>query len=152
MNANINSLDLRTVIEVTDSQTTAIKKIELDFTDRRFSNRLLKLIKRYSNMEDELKLKFASADGITDPIDKMIAVSDAEIEVLEEFKDNVNDVFGFDIVTELFGDCLPSVERYFEFFEALTPYVLESNKRENERIAAVKDKYGIDRIEKSGEE
>lgn len=148
----INNLSLKTEIEI---KGTAVnggenKKISVDFTDRRFSNRLLRLINRYSKIEDELVAKFEGIDEIEDEIERLLKTSDVEIEVLEDFKSNVNTVFGFDIVGELFGDCLPDIERYFEFFEVLTPYVVEATKKEQERVSAVKSKYSLDRVVKKG--
>lgn len=149
----IKNLNLGTEIEVEVpfSATGEKKKIVVDFTDRRFANKLLRLIQRYSNIGDELNEKFKGVDDIKDPIDKMLKCSDIEVEVLEEFKNSVDDVFGFKITDELFGKCLPSIERYFEFFECLTPYVIEANTREAERVKSIKSKYSLDRAGISNE-
>ena len=153
MSNSINSLCLKTQIEIkgTAGEDGKNKVISVDFTDRRFANRLLKLIHRYSNIEEEISNKFDGFDNIEDPIEKLLKFSDVEVEVLEDFKNGVNEVFGFDITKELFGDCLPNIERYFEFSDTLTPYVLESNRIENERISAVKSKYSLDRLNQAGE-
>lgn len=151
--AKIDSMCLKTEIEIGGSvgEDGKPKVISVDFTDRRFANRLLKLIHRYSHIEEELTAKFAGLDEIEDKFEKLMRISDVEIEVLEEFKDTVNGVFGFDITGELYGDCLPDIARYFELFEALTPYVVAANKVEQERVNDIKKKYGLDRIEQNAE-
>ena len=121
--------------------------IKLDFSDKRFVNKLLKLIKKYSNIEDELQREFSAVNNIEDPIDKLLAFSDIELKVLEDFKNDVNNTFNYDIVTKLFGDCVPAIERYFDLFESLAPFVELAKERENDVIEAINEKYSLNRIE-----
>ena len=123
--------------------------LKLDFSDKRFVNKLLKLIKKYENIEQELQVKFKSIENIEDPVDKLLAFSDIELEVLESFKDDVNDTFNFDLTGKLFGDCVPAIERYIDLFESLTPYIIEAKERENKVIEAINEKYGLNRVDDS---
>lgn len=142
---NIKSMNLKTEIQIGDNPENVIS---LDFSDRRFANRVLRLYNRYRNIEAELAAKFEGIDAIEDEIEKLLMYSDVEVELLEDFKKNINDTFGFDIVTKLYGDCLPQIDRYIELFESITPYVIESNRREHERVRLVQTKYNPDRIKK----
>ena len=71
-------------------------------------------------------------------LDKIIAYSDVEIDVLTEFRNDVDNTFGINICDELFGEgVLPEIERYFEFFEAISPVVAKAQKEQNEKIASI---------------
>jgi DNA-binding protein H-NS len=146
-NISIKDLSLTTEIEVSNG-----KKIKVDFTDKRFVNKLLKLIKRYSNIEQEIDEKVAEIEKIEDDLDKLIAYTDMEVEILTEFKDAVDKTFNAPVTTILFGDdTLPTVERYFELFEALLPYAQAAREKENNKIIQLNEKYGFNRINKDSD-
>lgn len=146
--ASIADLNLKTVIEIPNSvdENGKPQGIAIDFTDRRFANKIMHLIHRWNNIEGELTEKYKSIDEIEDEFERLMAISDAEVEVLEQFKSDVNEAFGCDIVGALYGDCLPSVERYAVLFDALTPYVIVANEQEQKRVSSVLGKYSADRI------
>ena len=98
--SNIKNLSLVQQIKIEGTEDV----LQLDFSDKRFINKLLKLIKKYENIEKELQLKFKTIEDIEDPVDRLLAFSDIELEVLESFKNDVNDTFNFDLTTKLFGD------------------------------------------------
>jgi len=141
---NIN-LNRATEVEIGD------KKIKLDFSDKRLLNKILKLMKKYQNIESEINTRVEEIEkneGMSD-LDKIIAYSDVEIDVLTEFRNDVDNTFGINICDELFGEgVLPEIERYFEFFEAISPVVAKAQKEQNEKIASIQQKYGLDRVAK----
>lgn len=144
--ANLNSLSLVTELKVDGLDET----LKLDFSDKRFVNKLLHLIKKYTNIEDTISDRLKELDNYEDELDKLVAFSDIETSILEEFKSDVNNTFNTDLTGALFGDCLPSIERYYDLFEQLLPYVAEAKKHENEAIKAINKKYGFERIASEG--
>lgn len=138
------TLNYATEIQVGD------KTLKIDFSDKRLTNKVLKLIKKYQNLDTEIKERIAEIekDESMDELDKLIAYSDVEVDILSEFKSDVDLAFNAPVTTILFGsDVVPEIERYFEFFEAITPIVKEVKEAENEKIVSIQKKYGLDRLE-----
>ena len=138
----LKSLDLTQKLTIEDSD----KCLEIDLSDKRFANRILKLVKRYQGIDGELKEKLAATEKIEDELDKMIAVSDVEVDLLESFKKDVDDAFGTNITEVMFGDCLPGVERYADLFETLTPVIQAYTSDEKKRVEALNKKYSLERV------
>ena len=118
----------------------------IDFSDKRIVNRVLHLVKKYDGIEEKLNEKYAELDKIEDELDKLIAFSDLEINVLEEFKKDVNDAFGMNIVDEIYGDALPGIEVYFSLFDKIKPFIEDSKKQESIAISELSKLYSLDRI------
>ena len=118
----------------------------IDFSDKRIVNRVLHLVKKYDGIEEKLNEKYAELDKIEDELDKLIAFSDLEINVLEEFKKDVNDAFGMNIVDEIYGDSLPGIEVYFSLFDKIKPFIEDSKKQESIAISELSKLYSLDRI------
>lgn len=118
----------------------------VDFSDKRIVNRVLHLVKKYDGIEEKLNEKYADLDKIEDELDKLIALSDLEISVLEEFKNDVNNAFGKNIVDEIYGDALPGIEVYFSLFDKIKPFIEENKKQESIAISELNKLYSIDRI------
>lgn len=117
-----------------------------DFSDVRFKSRLLHLMKRYQGIEQELLDKFKPLESIEDELDKTLAALDLKCEILEDFKNDINNVFQDNIVDKMFGEkCLPDIERYYPLFEQLTPIIKEALAEEDGIIADINKKYGLDR-------
>lgn len=144
-NNTIKDLSMVTKIQIEGTD----KFINVDFTDKRFVNRLLKLVKKYQNIENIIQEKVKELDTIEDELDKLIAYSDMETEILEGFKDDINKTFNADITTMLFGDCIPDIERYFPLFESIMPYVAAAKQQEMKLVDEVSKKYGINRLANS---
>lgn len=141
---NIN-LNRATEVEIGD------KKIKLDFSDKRLLNKILKLMKKYQNIEEEINDRVEEIEKKEDmsDLDKIIAYSDVEIDVLTEFRNDVDNTFGINLCDTLFGEgVLPEIERYFEFFEAISPIVQKAQKEQSDKIASIQQKYGLDRVAK----
>lgn len=118
----------------------------IDFSDKRIVNRVLHLVKKYNGIEEKLNEKYAELDKIEDELDKLIAFSDLEISVLEEFKKDVNEAFGMNIVDEIYGDALPGIEVYFSLFDKIKPFIEDSKKQESIAISELNKLYSLDRI------
>ena len=118
----------------------------VDFSDKRIVNRILHLVKKYNGIEEKLNEKYAELDKIEDELDKLIAFSDLEINVLEEFKKDVNEAFGMNIVDEIYGDALPGIEVYFSLFDKIKPFIEDSKKQESIAISELNKLYSLDRI------
>lgn len=143
-NTVIKSLNYATEIQVDG------KSLKIDFSDKALINRCLKLIKKYQNLDKAINNRIAEIEKDTtlEEIDKLIAYSDVEVDILSEFKMDVDRAFNAPVTTTLFGaDVIPEIERYFTFFEAITPIVQEVKTQENERITEIQKKYGLDRLE-----
>lgn len=177
-------------IELTAKGTE--EKIRVDFTDKRIVNKLLRLIKKYKNIDEYVAEKMKGVEEIIDAtieyiremgidiqdkselndeniekfladkvpenkkeevkkavenanFDIMLAASDAEIEILENFRDEVNDAFNANITGLMFGDTLPALELYIELFEAITPYIQKAKANENKMIQAINEKYNLNK-------
>lgn len=118
----------------------------VDFSDKRIVNRVLHLVKKYNDIDVKLNEKYAELDKIADELDKLIAYSDLEIGVLEEFKKDVNEAFGRNIVDEIYGDALPGIEVYFSLFDKIKPFIEDSKKQESIAISELNKLYSLDRI------
>lgn len=138
----LQNLNLTQKLTIEDSD----KCLEIDLSDKRIANRILKLVKRYQNIDVEIKEKLATAEKIEDELDKMIAVSDIEVDTLESFKKDVDEAFGTNITDVMFGDCLPGIERYTDLFETLTPLIQAYSADEKKRVEAINKKYSLERI------
>lgn len=118
----------------------------VDFSDKRIVNRVLHLVKKYNDIDVKLNEKYAELDKIADELDKLIAYSDLEIGVLEEFKKDINEAFGRNIVDEIYGDALPGIEVYFSLFDKIKPFIEDSKKQESIAISELNKLYSLDRI------
>lgn len=136
----IKNLSDRVEIKVEDTGEI----ISVDFTDKRFTNKLLHLVKRYRGLSSEIESKSNEiANSSDDDFEKLIKASDLEVEVLTDFKKDVDDTFNCDIVEKMFGDTLPDIAKYLPMFDAITPYIVASKKKEDAAIAEISKKYGI---------
>lgn len=124
------------------------KGLELNLADKRVINKLIHAQVHYAKGDKFMEEVYEKAKSIEDPLERLAYISDMELKFLTELKDIVNDIFGTDIVTPLFGDGVPSVEMYFVIFEALAPYIREAVKKQKEISQAITEKYGLDRLVK----
>lgn len=137
----IKSLSDRVEIQVENTGEV----ISVDFTDKRFTNKLLHLIKRYRALGAEIDSKTNEIlNSSDDDFEKSLKASDLEISVLTDFKNDVDNTFNCDIVEKMFGDTLPDIAKYLPMFDLITPYIIESKKKEDAAISEIAKKYGID--------
>lgn len=140
----IQNLSLATEIRIEGVEEPLV----IDFSDKRVTNKILHLIYKYENIEKELQEKIKALDSIESEFEKMLAFSDIEIGLLEEFKNDVDSTFNTNLTEKMFGKCLPAIERYYILFDKLIPCVNEAKTRETEAMQAIMEKYGVGRISK----
>lgn len=133
------------MLKIDENKVDEVLK-SVDFSDKRIVNRVLHLVKKYNDIDVKLNEKYAELDKIADELDKLIAFSDLEIDVLEEFKKDVNEAFGKNIVDEIYGDALPGIEVYFSLFDKIKPFIEDSKKQESIAISELNKLYSLDRI------
>lgn len=143
--------NLGRVLELNVEGTDRVLRI--DFSDKRIVGNVLRLVKKYQNMDVELEERFNSVTT-EDPIDKLIAYSEIEEDVLNTFKKDVDSAFNTNITEQLFGDTLPGVERYAELFNIIIPFLQKYKKEEDTAINALNELYNTDKftvVEGNGE-
>ena len=118
----------------------------VDFSDKRIVNRVLHLVKKYNDINVKLNEKYAELDKIEDELDKLIEISDLEINLLEQFRTDINNAFGKNIVDEIYEDYLPGIADYFLLFDRIKPRIEESKKQESIAISELNKLYSLDRI------
>ncbi len=79
-------------------------------------------------------------------IELMIAASDLEIDILQDFKNEVDDAFNAPITNAIFGNTLPPLEYYVELFDMVTPYIQQAKLQESKTIESINKKYNLDNV------
>lgn len=124
------------------------KTLRMNFADKRFLSRLLKLVNKYSRFDEDITNISNSIPETATELEKADIFLDKLVEIEEKFKADINECFGFSVTDLLFGeDSLPSIEDYADLFEQLTPYISDARKAESEKIIALQTKYGLNRVE-----
>lgn len=119
------------------------KVLRFDFSDVRFKNKILKLMKKWRDLGKEIEAKEEEIAGIKDNLDRLLEQSNYEVELYESFKDDINAAFDCDITGIMFGNIVPSITRYSELFSRIAPYVEEASNKELSSIEALNKKYGL---------
>ena len=140
----MKNLSLKQTITIEGTDTS----FDVDFSDRAFVTKLIQLIKKYEGIEDKVNEKMAEIENSgKDELEKLLDLELAQVEILKTFKEDVNTTFGFAIVDKVFGEgCVPSIERYYPFFEELLPYIQQAREQEYKTQKFVAEKYGLKRI------
>lgn len=140
----LNSLSLATELTVEG------KKIKVDFSDRKFVNRVLRLMDSYDNINSEIKKKIKEVESkeYANDVKRYLAYSDIETKVLEDFKLQVNETFKSDVTGLLYGDLCeaPDILRYFPLMDELGRAFVEAKEVEAKALSDIANKYGLDRI------
>lgn len=135
---------MKLLSDITNSTVDLIKSmgIDIESADDISEENFEKFLqdKVAENKKEEVKTIVADAN-----IDLMIAASDLEIEILQDFKDEVDDAFNAPITTFMFGDTLPPLEYYVELFDAITPYIQKAKANENKMLQAINEKYDLNK-------
>lgn len=130
--------------DITNSTVDLIKSmgIDIDSADEITEENFEKFLqdKVAENKKEEVKTIVADAN-----IDLMIAASDIEVEILQDFKNEVDEAFNAPITSFMFGDTLPPLEYYVELFDAITPYIQKAKANENKMLQAINDKYDLNK-------
>lgn len=115
---------------------TAVKKIEvndngdyitLNFSDNSFPNRFYTMLEHIEQMAKDIEIREAEIRGKYE--DDKDGFNRAAIALYCEFHESImNDVdalFGENTCKKVFGDIVPGIELFEEFFTQLTPYFEE---------------------------
>ncbi len=107
--------------------------IELNFNDRSFPHRFFGLIESFEKKEKEfLKKAKEIEEKECDTKEKDRAFLELDKEIHCFLMEQVDNVFGEDTCRKVFGDIVPAVECYKDFFEALMPYFKDYAKSVSE--------------------
>lgn len=135
---------MKLLSDITSSTVDLIKSmgIDIDSADDITEENFEKFLrdKVAENKKEEVKTIVADAN-----IDLMIAASDIEVEILQDFKNEVDEAFNAPITSFMFGDTLPPLEYYVELFDAITPYIQKAKANENKMLQAINEKYDLNK-------
>lgn len=135
------SKEIELPIEGTD------KKLKMNFSDKRFLSRLLKLVNRYKNFDKEISGISEKIAAEPDDLVKADMFLDELVKIEEGFKKDINECFGFSITDLLFGEgSLPDLEDYEALFTEIAPYMADARKLEAAKITSLQEKYGLNRV------
>lgn len=119
--------------------------VRVDFSDKRLVGNILRLMRKYQNIDESLNKEFESIKT-EDDLEKLIAYAEIEEKVLTTFKEDVDKAFNTNITEQMFGDTLPGVERYAELFNTILPYLSDYKKEENAAIEELNKLYNTDKL------
>lgn len=119
--------------------------VRIDFSDKRLVGNILRLMKKYQNIDESLSKEIESVET-EDALEKLIAYTEIEERILTTFKEDVDKAFNTNITEQMFGEILPGVERYAELFNTILPYLSDYKKEENEAIEELNKLYNTDKF------
>lgn len=131
------------VIGVNDNGDT----IRLPLGDQAFTRGFLKLMQELSDKAQEVaeQIKSVKEDTSTDKVAQLSTVADLNLTICQQMKERVNTVFMDEVCRKVFGDIVPGLDAFSEFFEKLSPFVLEYQEnmksKSEERIKKYTEKY-----------
>lgn len=82
-------------------------------------------VKRFYELVENTKKK---ADGMQPDNENIMGFMDDVIEFDKELKERVDGLFGADTCRKVFGDILPSVDMFIEFFSLILPFFEDYKK------------------------
>ena len=136
---------MQTLTDITNSTVELIKSmgIDIESVDEITEDNLESFLKNKvpENKKEDIKSEIEAAN-----IELMIAASDIEIDILQSFKDEVDDAFNAPITSFMFGDTLPPLEYYIELFEAITPYIQKAKANEDKMLKSINEKYSLNNV------
>ncbi len=131
------------VIGVNDNGDT----IRLPLGDQAFTHGFLKLMQELSDKAQEVaeQIKAVKEGTSADKVAQLSTVADLNLTICQQMKERTDAVFADEVCRKVFGDIVPGLDAFSEFFEKLSPFVLEyqenmRNKSE-ERIKKYTEKY-----------
>ena len=108
-----------------------IKKIEvnddgdyitINFNDRSIPSKFYSLTEKFEEKRTEAEKKLADIIKIENENQKARALFDLDLEIHNWLSKEVDNIFGEDTCKKVFGDIVPNIYLYIEFFEQITPY------------------------------
>lgn len=114
------------VIGVNDNGETIL----LPLGDQEFTRSFLKLMQELSDKAQKVaeQIKAVKEDTSTDKVAQLSTVADLNLTICQQMKERVDAVFADEVCRKVFGDIVPGLDAFSEFFEKLSPFVLEHQK------------------------
>lgn len=120
-----------------------IDEFGLDYEDRLFKNRLIKTVKYIQSGAEDMEKRIAEIEGKTyeSEIDRVVDLSDAELEYCSELKTRVCELIGDSAFHELYKKTVPAVDRYIPLLRTLVDRAVESGNEEKKRLESIFETY-----------
>jgi len=124
--------------------------ITLNLDDQSLIPRLLELMKDFEAASKEHTSRAAEIDAMAEDADddrmaKVAAEAEFNLEICTTLKQKVDDAFGDEVCRKVFGDIVPGVSAFAEFFDQLgslmKQFGAERTAEAQKRIAKYTDKY-----------
>ena len=114
--------------------------IVLNFADQSLPTRYFALLEdmEAKQAEYQQRAKTIDEDQSLDDKARFKAAAVLNLEIHNYMREQVDDLFGSDTCRKVFGEIVPSIDLYADFFEQLSPYF---EKYAAERKAKLKQKY-----------
>lgn len=129
------------VIGVNDNGET----IHLPLGDQEFTRSFLKLMQEFSEKAREISEQIKAVKEDTDKVTQLVTVADLNLTICRQMKERVDAVFADEVCRKVFGDIVPGLDAFSEFFEKLSPFVLEHQKnmrdKSEERVRKYTERY-----------
>lgn len=144
------------VVGVNDNGDT----IRLPLGDQEFTLNFLRLMQELSDKAQEIakQIRAVKEDTSADKVAQLSTVADLYLTVCQQMKERVDAVFADEVCRKVFGSITPGLDAFSEFFEKLSPFVLEyqenTRSKSEERIKKYTEKYDKQRTlgtDKAGE-
>ena len=127
------------VIEVNDQGET----ISLPLGDPAFTHGLVELMQMFSDKVGDVEQACKTIDTsavAAAKAEQLSVVASLNLKVCTEMKDRVDALFGDEVCRKVFGDIVPGMAAFSDFFDQLTPFMeeygrerAEENRRRVER-------------------
>lgn len=128
------------VIEVNDQGET----ISLPLGDQAFTNGLVELMQMFSDKAGEVAQACKNIDISEDAAAKaeqLSAVASLNMKVCAELKERVDALFGDEACRKVFGDIVPGMAAFSDFFDQLAPFIEEYGREKEEKLRQRLEKY-----------
>lgn len=123
-------------IEVNDNG----EYITLALGDQMFLNRILDLLDEFNGIQQDTKDRGAQIEAMPEDtaeqqMVKMRAMADINLETHQRLKNRLDEVIGPDTCRKVFGDIVPAMEMYADFFEKLLPFIEKYAQERGKKIS-----------------
>lgn len=113
--------------------------ITLNLDDQAFAPALMAIIDGFNAKIPEYENRARELDGAPaeteqEKMDKLRRVMAFNLAIHQELKEQVDGVFHDEACRKVFGDIVPPVEAYAEFFTQLTPFIQQYAKERGEKM------------------
>lgn len=119
--------------------------IVLPFGDQEFVPKMLSLLNEFEEYAKQQRERAAEIDAMPENTEKLTAAANLNLEACRILTGKVNDLFGEDACTKIFGPGVPSLFAFADFFDQLAPFVHkfadEEAELSRERIRKYSEKY-----------